>query len=131
MENIQNELAQLTAEVKTLSKMIRKIKSKMDDPDGEKSKKRAANNGFNRPQTVSPELSKFLELKKDEQISRSAVTKAINKYATDNNLKHPDNGRVLILDDKLKTILKPPEGTQVTFLNLQKYLSVHYIKQEA
>ena len=131
MENIQNELAQLTAEVKTLSKMIRKIKSKMDDPDGEKSKKRAENNGFNRPQTVSPELSKFLELKKDEQISRSAVTKAINKYATDNNLKHPDNGRVLILDDKLKTILKPPEGTQVTFLNLQKYLSVHYIKQEA
>ena len=131
MENIQKELAQLTAEVKTLSKMIRKIKSNIDDPDGEKSKKRAENNGFNRPQTVSPELSKFLELKKDEQISRSAVTKAINKYATDNNLKHPDNGRVLILDDKLKTILKPPEGTQVTFLNLQKYLSVHYIKQEA
>lgn len=129
MENIQKELAQLTAEVKTLSKMIRKIKSKMDDPDGEKSKKRAENNGFNRPQTVSPELSKFLGLKKDEQISRSAVTKAINKYATDNNLKHPDNGRVLILDDKLKTILKPPEGTQVTFLNLQKYLSAHYIKQ--
>lgn len=129
MENIQKELAQLTAEVKTLGKMIRKIKSKMDDPDGEKSKKRAENNGFNRPQTVSPELSKFLGLKKDEQISRSAVTKAINKYATENNLKHPDNGRILILDDKLKTILKPPEGTQVTFLNLQKYLSEHYIKQ--
>ena len=129
MENIQKELAQLTAEVKTLGKMIRKIKSKMDDPDGEKSKKRAENNGFNRPQTVSPELSKFLGLKKDEQISRSAVTKAINKYATENNLKHPDNGRILILDDKLKTILKPPEGTQVTFLNLQKYLSEHYVKQ--
>ena len=129
MENIEKELAQLTAEVKTLSKMIRKIKSKMDDPDGEKSKKRAENNGFNRPQIVSPELSKFLGLKKDEQISRSAVTKAINKYATDNNLKHPDNGRILILDDKLKTILKPPEGTQVTFLNLQKYLSAHYVKQ--
>jgi upstream activation factor subunit UAF30 len=34
------------------------------------------------------------------------------------------------LDDKLKEILSPPEDTVVTFLNLQKFLSPHYIKPE-
>jgi len=34
----------------------------------------------------------------------------------------------LVLDDTLRTLLKPPADVQVTYLNLQKYLSPHYIK---
>jgi chromatin remodeling complex protein RSC6 len=52
------------------------------------------------------------------------VTKSVNKYITDKGLKHPDNGRQIILDDKLKDLLAPPADVQVTYLNLQKYLSV-------
>ena len=131
LETIQTELAALRTEVKNLAKLIRKIKNAQDDPDGEKARARAANNGFNRKQDVTPKLREFLGLPVGELISRSEVTKFINKYIIDNGLKHPDNGRQIILDNKLRDLLAPPEGVQVTYLNLQKYLSPHYIKKEA
>lgn len=129
LETVQAELTALRAEVKTLTKLIRKLKNAQDDPDGEKAKARASNNGFNRKQEVTPKLREFLALPEGELISRSEVTKAINKYITENGLKHPDNGRQLILDEKLKDLLQPPEGVVVTYLNLQKYLSPHYVKK--
>jgi len=89
------------------------------------------NNGFNRKQAISEELRSFLDLPEGELVSRSTVTRSINKYVTENNLKHPDNGRLLMLDDKLKSLLKPPDDVQITFLNLQKYLSPHYTRVES
>tara|TARA_R100000900_G_C3344667_1_gene165819 strand:- start:225 stop:635 length:411 start_codon:yes stop_codon:yes gene_type:complete len=130
LESIQTEIAALRNDIKNLSKLVRKIKNTQDDPDGEKAKARAANNGFNRKQDVTPKLRAFLELPEGELISRSEVTKSINKYITEKGLKHPDNGRQIILDDKLRDLLAPPEGVQVTYLNLQKYLSPHYVKKE-
>ena len=129
LESITTELAAIRSELKSLTKLVRKVKAKQDDPNGEKAKKRAENNGFNRKQKVSDKLRAFLGLKKSELISRSEVTKAINKYITDKGLKHPDNGRVLVMDDKLKNLLEPGD-TQVTYLNLQKFLSPHYVKED-
>jgi chromatin remodeling complex protein RSC6 len=130
LETIQTELAALRNDIKNLTKLIRKVKNTQEDPDGEKAKARAANNGFNRKQDVTPKLREFLGLPADELISRSEVTKFINKYITDKGLKHPDNGRQIILDDKLRDLLAPPADVQVTYLNLQKYLSPHYVKKE-
>jgi|TARA_R110000822_G_scaffold23872_3_gene73290 upstream activation factor subunit UAF30 len=131
LETIETELAALRTDVKNLTKIIRKIKNTQEDPDGEKAKARAANNGFNRKQDVTPKLRAFLELPAEELISRSEVTKFINKYITAKGLKHPDNGRQIVLDDTLRDLLAPPADVVVTYLNLQKYLSPHYIKKEA
>ncbi|MAT63918.1 MAG: hypothetical protein CL881_09000 [Dehalococcoidia bacterium] len=130
LETIQTELAALRSDIKSLSKIVRKIKAKQDDPNGEKSANRAKNNGFNREQKISDKLRVFLELPEGATVSRSTVTKAINKYVKDKGLKHPDNGRVLVLDQKLRDLLEPPADVQITFLNLQKYLSPHYTKIE-
>src|SRR6056300_231148 len=130
LETIQTELAALRSDIKSLSKIVRKIKAKQDDPNGEKSANRAKNNGFNREQKISDKLRVFLELPEGATVSRSTVTKAINKYVKDKGLKHPDNGRVLVLDQKLRDLLEPPADVQITFLNLQKYLSPHYSKPE-
>lgn len=130
-DTITTELSAIRNDIKALAKIVRKIKAHLDDPNGEKAAARVKNNGFSRPQDVTPELRKFLGLKADEQTCRSDVTKAINKYVNEKGLKHPDNGRVLVLDKTLKDLLKPPAGTEVTFLNLQKFLSPHYIKKEA
>lgn len=130
LENIQSEITALRNDIKNLAKLVRKVKSTQEDPDGEKAKKRAENNGFNRKQEITPKLREFLGLAGDELISRSEVTKFINKYITEKGLKHPDNGRQIILDDKLRALLAPPADIQVTYLNLQKYLSPHYIKKE-
>ena len=129
LETIHSEITALRADVKALTKLVRKVKNTQEDPDGEKAKKRAENNGFNRKQEITPKLREFLGLPEGELISRSEVTKFINKYITDAGLKHPDNGRQLILDDKLKELLQPPADVTVTYLNLQKYLSPHYVKK--
>ena len=131
IETVLEEIAALRSDIKSLSKIVRKIKTKQDDPTGEKAASRAKNNGFNRKQAISEKLRKFLDLPEGELVSRSTVTRSINKYVTENSLKHPDNGRLLMLDDKLKDLLQPPDDVQITFLNLQKYLSPHYTRVES
>ena len=84
-------------------------------------------NGFNKPLDVSEELRKFLKLAAGEQISRSQVTKKVNEYVTEKGLKQGQN---INLDAALKSLLDPPEGTQVTFLNIQKYINKHYVKKD-
>jgi len=126
--NLQQEITAIRAEVKSLAKLCRKIKAKQDDPDGSKAKARASNNGFNRQQKVDDELRAFLGLAPEQLISRSEVTKKINEYISSKGLKHPENGRQIVLDDALRNLLKPPADVVVTFLNLQKYLSPHYVK---
>ena len=128
LDSITSELSSLRNEIKSLTKIVRKIRAHQEDPSGEKAKARAVNNGFNRTLEISPKLREFLGLSSDETVSRSEVTRRINKYINDNGLKHPDNGRMIILDAKLVDLLAPPEGVQVTFLNIQKYLSPHYVK---
>jgi upstream activation factor subunit UAF30 len=129
METSTNELlATLQAEIKALRKDLRKVKQLLEDPSGEKSKARASNNGFNKPLDVSDKLRLFLRLGADEKVSRSQVTKLINQYVTEKNLK---NGQQITLDGTLRDLLNPPEGTTVTFLNIQKFINPHYIKPAA
>lgn len=104
---------------------MRKIRQLLEDPTGEKAKKRTENNSFKRPLKVSDKLREFLHLQPDEMISRSEVTKRINQYAAEHNLK---NGQKITMDATLKDLLNPPEGTDITYLNIQRYMKDHYIK---
>jgi chromatin remodeling complex protein RSC6 len=126
IESLHADIAAIAKELKSLSKIVRKVRAAQEDPNGEKAKTRAENNGFNRKLEVSPELLAFLGLAPGELVSRSNVTKGISVYVTDNGLKHPDNGRVIIMDEKLTKLLNPPPNTQITFLNIQKFLKPHY-----
>jgi chromatin remodeling complex protein RSC6 len=60
-------------------------------------------------------------------ISRSEVTKRVNIYAAEHNLK---NGQKITLDAALKDLLNPPDGIDITYLNIQRYMKEHYIKEE-
>ena len=117
----------LMKELKAVRKDLRKIRQHLEDPTGEKSKARAANNGFNKPLGVSEKLRTFLGLAADEKISRSQVTTRINTYVTEKGLK---NGQHITLDAPLQDLLQPPADTQITFLNIQKFINPHYIKEE-
>jgi SWIB/MDM2 domain len=113
-------------ELKGLRKDVRKIRQFIGDPTGEKSAERAKNNGFNKPQKVTADLQSFLGLADGELVSRATVTKAVNKYAADHNLKQ---GQLINLDDKLRALLKPQDEGPITFLNLQRFLNPHYITE--
>ena len=129
METSTNDLlTNLQAEIKALRKDLRKVKQLLEDPSGEKAKARATNNGFNKPLDVSDKMRAFLKLGAEDKVSRSQVTKMINEYVTEKGLKA---GQQITLDASLKDLLAPPEGTQITFLNIQKYINPHYIKPPA
>ena len=130
MESLFNEITALRSEMKSLAKIVRKIRSTQEDPTGEKAAERSKNNGFNRLNQVDSALREFLSLDEGEMISRSDATRRVNQYVKDNGLKHPDNARVIVMDDKLKVLLNPPADVQVTVLTIQKYLSPHFIKAD-
>jgi upstream activation factor subunit UAF30 len=115
----------LMKELKALRKEVRKIRTHIEDPTGEKQAERSKNNGFNKPRDVTPELRAFLGLAATEQICRTDVTKRVNVYVTEKGLKE---GKYITLDEPLKALLNVPEGVQVSFLNLQKFLGPHYLK---
>ena len=128
MDTIITEIAAIRSEIKSLAKIIRKVRAHQEDPTGELAKARSANSGFNRPQKISEGLRSFLDLSEGELISRSQVTKRLSEYVKSRNLKDPTNGRIIVMDDTLRTLLNPPADIELQFKNLQTYLAPHYIK---
>ena len=126
IESLATTLEALAKEQRALRKDVRKIRQHLEDPNGEKQAARAQNNGFNKPLGVSEKLRAFLNLAADEKISRSQVTRKMNEYVEAKGLKAGQN---ISLDDSLKDLLQVPEGVQVTFLNIQKYINPHYVKE--
>jgi upstream activation factor subunit UAF30 len=125
LETLNAALDAIAKEQRALRKDIRKIRQHFEDPTGEKHEARTKNNGFNKPLGVSDKLRAFLGLAADEKISRSQVTRKVNEYVEAKGLKAGQN---ISLDATLQDILQVPEGTQVTFLNIQKYINPHYLK---
>jgi molecular chaperone GrpE (heat shock protein) len=123
---MEDTLKHILDDIKSLHRDVRKIRQHFEDPEGEKAAARAQNNGFNKPLGVTDKLRAFLGLAADEKISRSQVTTRINTYVTEKGLKAGQN---ISLDESLKDLLQVPEGVQVTFLNIQKYINPHYIKE--
>ena len=126
LETITKAIEALAKDQRALRKAVNTIKQHIEDPSGEKAKARSENNGFKKPLQVSPELRAFLKLEAEERISRAEVTKKVNKYCEEHGLKA---GQLISLDDTLKALLQPPPDIQVTFLNIQKYINPHFVKE--
>lgn len=96
-----------------------------------KSKNAKANrqpSGFVKPTLISDELAAFLEKPKGSELARTDVTKEINCYIREHKLQDPTNGRRILADDKLKTLLHLKSEDELTYFNLQKYMSPHFAK---
>jgi chromatin remodeling complex protein RSC6 len=104
-----------------IKKAGRKGKSKSKPVDGAPAKPCV----FTEPTTVSVELGAFLGLAKGSLISRSNVTSGIVNYAKSHNLM---NKQAINTDAALRKLLGVTEADNLTILNLQKYLSKHYVK---
>lgn len=119
----------LKAEFKALEKRwSRELKN------AQKSKKRSKRggnrspSGFVKPTKISDELARFLEKPLGTEMARTEVTKEINNYIRANGLQDKDNGRKIIPDGKLSSLLKISKDDELTYFNLQKYMSPHFPK---
>lgn len=89
-----------------------------------------APSGFVKPTKISDELAKFLEKPIGSEMARTDVTREINQYIRKHNLQDKDNGRKINPDQKLQTLLKLKKTDELTYFNLQRYMSPHFSKAE-
>jgi upstream activation factor subunit UAF30 len=85
-----------------------------------------APSGFVKPTLISKELSEFLGKTDGSEMARTEVTREINAYIRTNNLQDKENGRRINPDSKLKSLLKLKKGEELTYFNLQRYMSPHF-----
>lgn len=87
-----------------------------------------APSGFVKPTLISNELAGFLGKPEGSEMARTDVTREINKYIRSNNLQDKENGRKINPDKKLTSLLKLKKGDELTYFNLQRYMSPHFAK---
>jgi len=122
--------------IKTLhsdTKRVMKLKKKNN-------RKKTVVSGFLKPIKISPELAAFTGWDVNNTYSRVTVTKFICTYIKTNHLYNEADKRLILCDDKLKTLLKydpanPPldkEGkpAPLNYFRMQTYLKPHFIKLE-
>jgi len=130
LQLIGNLLASLKPEFKNIEKMYaRELKAsqKLNTKRKRKSGNRAPS-GFVKPTRISDELAKFLDKPIGSEMARTDVTKDINLYIRTHKLQDVTNGRKIIPDKKLASLLKIKQNEELTYFNLQKFMSIHFAK---
>ena len=126
-------IAKLKSEYRMLEKqMIRELK--LAQKNGAKRKRKVGNrapSGFVKPTLISDELATFLEKPTGTEMARTDVTREINKYIRAHDLQDKSNGRKINPDNKLSSLLKLQSTDELTYFNLQKYMSIHFQKSAA
>jgi chromatin remodeling complex protein RSC6 len=135
LTTLRDTAAALLAQVKRLDKRVhreikdaRKRKRRAKVEEGAEGAKPRPLSIFERPVQVTEELCTFLAQPKGTLMSRSQVTKGVNNYVKEKDLK---NKHDIKPDAALKKLLALPEGAALTYFNLQRYLNRHYIKAVA
>ncbi len=131
-----NQLGGLFASLKTEFRSLEKKWSreiKTAQKTNAKRKRKSGNrqpSGFVKPTKISDELAKFLEKPIGSEMARTDVTREINTYIRAHKLQDKDNGRKINPDAKLSTLLKLKKTDELTYFNLQRYMSPHFYKAE-
>jgi chromatin remodeling complex protein RSC6 len=89
---------------------------------------RRANNAFLKMRPISDELCTFMGLPSKSQKSQTDVTKFVAQYVKAHSCFDPSFKRRIIPDAKLGKLLRAKDGQEITYLNLQSFLKVHFLK---
>ena len=125
--------AKLRAEFRALEKAaIREVRNAQKA--GAKRKRKSGNrspSGFVKPTLISNELAAFLNKPQGTMMARTEVTREINSYIRQHSLQDKENGRKIVPDAPLSKLLKLKKNDELTYFNLQRYMSPHFQKAPA
>jgi len=130
LQQISVLISSLKTEYRTLEKKwSREVKAAQKQSSKRKRKTgNRAPSGFVKPTKISDELASFLGKDKGTEMARTDVTREINTYIRAHKLQDKENGRKINPDTKLATLLKLKKTDELTYFNLQKYMSPHFAK---
>ena len=130
LTSLRSQLTTITGVVRSLQKRTDrelKLAQKAGRRRARKSGNRAPS-GFVKPTLISLELANFLGKDQGTEMARTAVTREINSYIRAHKLQDPKNGRRILPDTKLRKLLKVGKADELTYFNLQRYMSPHFAK---
>ena len=130
---MRTQMTALASRVRTLQKRCDRelrVAQKASRRRVKKSGNRAPS-GFVKPTEISLELATFLGKPKGTEMARTEVTREINQYIREHKLQDPANGRRILPDTKLRKLLRVPTEDELTYFNLQRYMSPHFTKSKA
>jgi len=131
LQQITSLLSNIKSDYKALEKVVnRELKNAQKSSRKKKYSANRQPSGFVRPTRISDELANFLGKTIGIEMARTDVSKEINSYIRSNNLQDKVNGRKIIADNKLATLLKLGSEDELTYFNLQRYMKHHFIKAE-
>jgi chromatin remodeling complex protein RSC6 len=122
-------ISTLKTEYKVLEKKcVRELKTSAKSCKKKRKAGNRAPSGFVKPTRISDELASFLGKSSGSEMARTEVTRDINQYIRANKLQDTTNGRKINPDSKLANLLKIKTGEELTYFNLQRYMSPHFAK---
>ena len=130
LQQLASLISSLKSEYKGLEKKWQR-ELKAAQKQSSKRKRKSGNrapSGFVKPTRISDELASFLGKDKGTEMARTAVTRDINAYIRTNNLQDKENGRKINPDAKLAALLKLKKEDELTYFNLQRFMSPHFAK---
>ena len=129
---LRSQLTSVTGQVRQLQKRSER-ELKNAQKAGRKRARKTGNrapSGFVKPTQISKELAKFLGKPHGTEMARTEVTREINTYIRAHKLQDPKNGRRILADSKLRGLLKLKKDDELTYFNLQRYMSPHFAKSD-
>ena len=128
---LRTQLAAVTSSTRALQKRAdRELKSAQKN--ARKRQRKSGNrapSGFVKPTKISTELATFLGKPQGTEMARTEVTREINSYIRSHKLQDPSNGRRILADAKLRKLLRLGKNEELTYFNLQRYMSPHFAKK--
>lgn len=130
---LRSQLTSVTGQVRALQKRSER-ELKAAQKAGRKRARKTGNrapSGFVKPTKISKELANFLGKPQGTEMARTEVTREINTYIRAHKLQDPKNGRRILADTKLRSLLKLKKSDELTYFNLQRYMSPHFARAKS
>lgn len=144
VNNLIKQASKLKAEKEKLYKLLLKMTNKINKTlEKAQSKKKSGSKGggLSVPYDISSDLKEFLSLE-DKQYSRGEITTILTEFIKSNNLKNPENPKILKFTKKsgmFKILKVNEEGTLRSlddeemlgvkvFGGINKYIQHHFLK---
>jgi chromatin remodeling complex protein RSC6 len=128
VKQVQDAAKQSKKEARDSKKKKRKDPATMTPEERAAWEARRANNAFLVQRPLTDELSAFMGLSAGSKRSQTEVTKFISAYVKTHGCFDPTFKRRILPNAALAKLLRVSDKDEVTYLNLQSFLKVHFIK---
>jgi len=141
LQKVINETKEAIKTVRTMKTMHEKELKENRNTKKKEKRARTSQAGFAVATKITPQLAAYIGSESVDSLSRTEAVKKIHERIVQNNLQDPEDRRIIRYenDKELKALLGLPEAfkvnskgekdTKLSYFNLQRYISHHFIKE--